>query len=517
MTSNKEETAAGSPQDEEVSKALIKDVLHYFSTAADLHFNCNKFVFSQFLQQKSSFETMVDFIKKDNVTLVLEQKSLATVEDVVHELKHDSNTGSAADAVYDFFADIPNDIFDDSAEHDVVKEYVIFNKHTDAPLNELNPVCHQLIVNKFTPAVPFQLMLSYIRYNFVPIASLKVNADERIRALLKAKKKKLLLSSSSASAKKLSSLNSTKNDMPSKSILIKLKELEIKLLDSQDITQMRDVNLLPTNEILKWVETLDNKTLKSIVQQRNDPNINIPAYLKEQKTLSAILKNLKMWKEDIMSVVKRGHRYLENTGGSKHLITVQKETLFWKSKLFAIQKIEQQLQQPSVCASIYILMRCNYVVQARAFTNLIQISESKKDVELQLEILNSFPMKSLITSNSCDGIVQAINNIFLHFDIFKNKATYPARRIAILARACARDIADQLREVLNKGMLFVFTCVHFIVFSAQNNCEFSLRCCCNKYLVCMVKYQFFRNYTTHKNASHSCFENILVFSQILWL
>ncbi len=57
---------------------------------------------------------------------------------------------------------------------------------------------------------------------------------------------------------------------------------------------------------------------------------------------------------------------------------MQQEIKFWKSKMAAIERLESQLKTPGVCASTLVLMKNNYVVQARAFLNRVQIKEIKK-------------------------------------------------------------------------------------------------------------------------------------------
>ena len=103
-------------------------------------------------------------------------------------------------------------------------------------------------------------------------------------------------------------------------------------------------------------------------------------------------------------------------------------------------------------------MKNNYVVQARAFLNQVQIKESKKEVALHNEVLSTFPIKVLVTSSSVQDIIKAINEIFQHLDAFKLKQNYPVERIAILARAAARDVSLYI---------FIFILLIYIYFKTK--------------------------------------------------
>jgi dynein heavy chain 1 len=72
-----------------------------------------------------------------------------------------------------------------------------------------------------------------------------------------------------------------------------------------------------------------------------------------------------------------------------------------------------------------------------------------------MEILQSFPMKSLVSATSVTDIIAAIAEIFVHFDAFRNKTNYLPGRINILARAAARDVADQLSIILSKHIMIM--------------------------------------------------------------
>ena len=281
-------------------------------------------------------------------------------------------------------------------------------------------------------------MISYVRHTFVPIATLRAQKEEEQQSTSRG-----ILNQNRQQETKASS---------TKAILEKLRDLELKLLESQDEAKLPDVALEPIPEVGKWLEGLNDTDKQAIADSHTkgkSVDIEIPAYLKEQKVLNTMLKRLKLWKDDITSVVRR------NRSSQGRLNTVQQEIKFWKAKMTAIEQVEAQLKTDGVCASTLVLMKNNYVVQSLSFLNQVQIKESKKEVALHNEVLNTFPIQVLIRSTSVQDIIKAVAEIFQHLDAFKLKNNYPVERIAILARAAARDVSNKLRDVLSRDIMIM--------------------------------------------------------------
>jgi len=58
-----------------------------------------------------------------------------------------------------------------------------------------------------------------------------------------------------------------------------------------------------------------------------------------------------------------------------------------------------------------------------------------------------------LTANNIQDIIRAISEIFAHLDAYMNRNNYPFERVGDLARAVARDVADQIREVLTRDVM----------------------------------------------------------------
>eukprot|EP01083_Nonionella_stella_P096780 272139_1 len=421
--------------DDMAGTAAADQFREYVKKCGTLLLECDGEELEEFLKESASQSAVETYAKGEDSTFVLEIQSPIKSKSNDDEKKQAPAMGDTTFAV---FSEIPPSAFDNpSSEFD--KNYLLFMKINDvATLEDDKPMPSQIIISTFNPSQPFQSMIPYIRHSFVPIASLRAQREEKQTA-----------SSNSRGLLNQSQNRDRNKTSATKAILDKLRELELKLLESQDEATYNVVSLEPIPEISTWLEGLNDTDKQAIIDSHikgKSIDIEIPPYLKEQKVLNTMLRKLRSWKDEITSVVRRNR-------GSSARTTVQQEIKFWKGKMAAIEQVETELRTEGVCASTLVLMKNNYVVQARAFLNQVQIKESKNEVSVHNEVLSTFPIKTLITASTVQDIIRAINEIFQHLDAFKLKNNYPVERIAILARAAARDVSNQLRDVLGKDIM----------------------------------------------------------------
>ena len=402
----------------------------------------NKDLLEGFLSEATAKSAVEKFVKGDDATFILECQSPLKPkggdEDPIDAM---SRAWTMGDVTFGVFGEIPSSVFD-AVSSEIHVSYLLFTKIAEGDLKDAEdmPMASQLIINKFNPSQPFQSMIPSIRHTYVPIATLRAQKEEKQQ------------SSGSRRANLNQNRNRETKSSATKAILEKLRELELKLMESQDEAKLPDVSLEPITEIKQWLDGLEAADKKAIIHSHTKQkyDVDIPEYLKNnQLVIGKLLKRLRVWKDDIGSVVRR------NRPSSGRLTTVQQEIKFWKAKMAALEQVEAQLKTVGVCATTLVLIQNNKRVQARAFKDGVQVNQAKREVKQHNEVLSSFPMKALMTSSSVQDIIRAIADIFQHLDAFKLKNNYPVERIAILARAAARDVSHQLREVLSRDVMIM--------------------------------------------------------------
>ena len=343
-----------------------------------------------FLSEATACSAMAKFVNGDDATFVLEMQSPLRPPGI----EEDGDLEAmfvASDVTFAVFAEIPPSVFD-AVSSEAQVTYLLFTKNAEGDLKdgEDMSMASQLIINKFSPAQPHQSM-----------------------------------------------------------ILEKLREVEMKLSESQDEEKMPDVTLEPITEIRQWLDGLGVAEKEAIIRSFSKQNydVNLPVHLKNnQRITRKLLRQLRVWKDDIDFVVRRKRP-------SGRLTTVQQEFTFWNAKLSALEQVETELRTVGVCASILVLIQKNKRVQARAFLNAVQVTQTLREVQQSNELLATFPIKSLKNSSTVQDIIRSVADIFQHLDAFKSRPTLPPERIANVARTAARDVVDRLRDVLSRNVM----------------------------------------------------------------
>ena len=335
-----------------------------------------------------------------------------------------------------------------SSSSSSIQEYLLFIKMNERGLVDTMPICSQVIVSQVNLEMPFQAMIPFIRHSFVPTCQAAVTREET--SLLNSKNgTKTHTGRNLKRVTELGGIGGKKDDkskeqLKSRGVLEKLRELELKLAESQDETKFQDVVLEATGGVTEWLETLDENERNMIIRDGKYDNDKIPDILKEQSSLNEIQKRMRRWREEILTVVRKKSAI---TG------TVSQQIKFWESKSHAISQIEKELKSINVIASTMILFQNNYTVQARTFTNQSQLNDCKKEIESYNKVLSTFPLNSLKRANSISEVIGPIGEIFQHLDV--NKNSQPLDRIGNLGRAAARDVVEHLREIISRDVMII--------------------------------------------------------------
>jgi len=409
------------PNQEEAFKTLVVEFQKYVLQAATLLFNERTKSLETVVGNTASQRSIENFVKSDDTVLVLQKLNVGE-----EESKNETMSPMAV-IPYEFLSEIPADVFESNNAQK--KDFIIFIKMNERFLADNVPIPQQVIVSQMNSRSPFSSMLSYIRHSFVPVATMCAEAEENKTNKVSQIGIRNPRGQSQAAAS-------------TKIILEKLRDLEYKLLEAQDDTKMPDVYLEAIPLIKEWVDKMTEEEKRKLIDQKVEV-INIPSHLSEQAVLNDIQKKMKEWRDEIMVVVRQKRPVTS---------TVQQEIKFWKAKGNAVAQIEEQLKQPEVLASTLVFLK-SYPVQTRTFVSQVQVTESKKEVEEHNEILSTFPLNGLLTANNIQDIIRAISEIFAHLDTYMNRNNYPFERVGDLARAVARDVADQIREVLTRDVM----------------------------------------------------------------
>ena len=408
-------------------------------------------------QNQTQLKALGDFLGEDaNCTKVISKLCKGEIASFTLEMKtpskskgddesgdKDQSQPVSKDSIeFAAFDSIPSSAFE-GGQSDYDRNYLLFTNVSESgtlqdPAAESDSVStgvsmsKQVLISTFDAAQPMQSILPYIRHTFMPIATLRAQREEKQQQV-----------------KGRGDPTKTSN---AKVIMDKLRELELKLIESQDEDKLQDVVLRPIPEISQWLDQLQDVEKERIMEahQKQKYDIAIPDYLQNnQQVIARLLRKLRDWKDEATKVTKR------KKASAGRVNTVQQEIKFWNSKMEALNQIEAQLQTVGVCATMLVLHQNNKRVQARAFGNSMQVTQARKEVQLHNEVLSTFPIKTLQQSGSVRDIIKAINEIFQHLDAFKLKNNYPVDRIADLAQAAARDVSNQLRDVLSRDIMAI--------------------------------------------------------------
>eukprot|EP01084_Bolivina_argentea_P056747 103807_1 len=225
--------------DDMAGTAAADQFREYVKKCGTLLLECDGEELEEFLKESASQSAVETYAKGEDSTFVLEIQSPIKSKSNDDEKKQAPAMGDTTFAV---FSEIPPSAFDNpSSEFD--KNYLLFMKINDvATLEDDKPMPSQIIISTFNPSQPFQSMIPYIRHSFVPIASLRAQREEKQTA-----------SSNSRGLLNQSQNRDRNKTSATKAILDKLRELELKLLESQDEATYNVVSLEPIPEISTWL------------------------------------------------------------------------------------------------------------------------------------------------------------------------------------------------------------------------------------------------------------------------
>ena len=152
----------------------------------------------------------------------------------------------------------------------------------------------------------------------------------------------------------------------------------VDLIKYQILLYYAKFDIAPIHHISKWLQSLkdvERQAIADYMTNRKPCEITIPKYLIQTDTIDAILRRLLLWRSDITAVT-------HSIAVSKNGITISDEIRKKEVKMLAIEHIEAASQTDDVYVSLFVLMKNNYVVQARAFMLFCQnkIKECKNVV-----------------------------------------------------------------------------------------------------------------------------------------
>lgn len=388
-----------------------------------------------FFGTESGREAITSFVNGEDATFVLEMHSSLRSKSV----GVDEQDTASEEVEFSAFKEIPNTALDPTR---LKKNYLLFTNLSEGDaLKEEDevPMSDQVLISKFDPMHPFSSMIPRIRHTFVPIATLRESKEQK----QKEKKRGLIKHKSAGDGAEASAI---------KEILDKLRELEVKLMETQDDAKLPDVSLEPIAEIAAWLDTLNDAQKKEIVEchRKQKYDLDVPEHLKNNSSVvKKLLRRTRDWKDNITSVSRR------SKPSQGRNATVQQEIKFWRAKQAALDQVEDQLMTVEVCASLLVLIANKHRVQARAFADGVQVNDAKREVQLHLDLLATFPIKDKVLVTKVSEIYEEINDIFKHLDQFKKNNNYPVQRLASLARSSAKDISNQLISVLSRDIMII--------------------------------------------------------------
>ncbi|ETN98521.1 hypothetical protein RFI_38971 [Reticulomyxa filosa] len=268
---------------------------------------------------------------------------------------------------YDVFGEIPEESFD-------------AKKELNADMVKLHggPISSQVVTNQS----PLGYMLPYIRHSFVPTAVRLAQLEEQ----------KQRGRGGGANA-------NVGRSGRSGQVLDKLRELEIKLIESQDESLLSGVALDLVKGVQECID-LCNKEQKSNINIVNAlgkswealSNGNNNKKANVLKNLCKIQNCLKQWKEQIETVLRRS--------GTSDLSTVCKQIRFWEGKKAAVV----ELQSPGVQASLQLQLK----LKLKLNKSIFWITTFQT-----LGVLNAFPLQNVIVQDLTKQ-QQKYLNIWIH-------------------------------------------------------------------------------------------------------
>ena len=128
------------------------------------------------------------------------------------------------------------------------------------------------------------------------------------------------------------------------------------------------------------------------------------------------------------------------------------EIKFWRSKQAALNHCTSELTKPIVKMSLELLNVGGYSFHRSTWKNILpDLKNVEREVKIHNNVLTTFPIEGLHKARFLETISPATKEIF---DTIKMKITnnrqYPVERSYDLLGTVTRDIATQIRDVLNK-------------------------------------------------------------------
>lgn len=182
--------------------------------------------------------------------------------------------------------------------------------------------------------------------------------------------------------------------------------------------------------------------IKKIVSRKGEkPNPeDLPPELDMDHFLNQLTNILADWKKLISSVTKLDRDV--STGSTKE------EIHFWGSMERTLARIEKQLKSPGIQFTFEILNVNQRFLATTGFREECSLDRCLQKVKTFNDLLRDFPIRNLIEAVTIPDLKESMTLMFKHLKHI-GRIKYPLKRALALVQTISRDIALQLRSILN--------------------------------------------------------------------
>eukprot|EP00954_Amorphochlora_amoebiformis_P005563 439283-Amorphochlora_amoeboformis.AAC.2 len=281
-------------------------------------------------------------------------------------------------------------------------------------LQEGRPLPQQIYACQVKDTAPYEAMLNFVRHAFLPYSRSIMATDKE-------------------DSKQVMDFNALRN------VHSKLSELEVSLLRCQQNVEIPQIQLQVHPLIQSIMQKIKGRK-PTLDDLPNDPDFDMDKFLNE---LTNILKD---WKKLIASVTKLDRDI--STGSTKE------EIHFWGSMERTLNKIDRQLKNPGVQFTFDVLNAHQRFLATTGFHDECNLTGCTRMVKKYNDLLRDFPIRNLIEAVSINDLKDSIGQIFKHLKHI-GRIKYPLDRALALVHTISRDIALQLRSILNAKRLMM--------------------------------------------------------------
>ena len=279
------------------------------------------------------------------------------------------------------------------------------------------PLAGQVFLCQLKDSAPYEAILNYVRHAFLPYSRSIMSHD-------KGDEKK------DVDFHVLRAVNS------------KLSELEVSLLRCQRSIEIPQIMLQVHPTIQSVVDAKAARGQKATVD-------DLPPLQDRDKFLNELQNMLGDWKKLISSVTKLDR---DVASGS-----TKEEAHFWMSMERTLTNIKKQLLSPGVAFTFTVLNANQRFLATTGFREECNLTQCEEKVKVYTDLLRDFPIRKLIEAVTINDLKDSITLVFKHLK-HVNRIKYPLRRAVALVHTVSRDIAVQLRGIINakKPMLLSY-------------------------------------------------------------